>query len=110
LQPIGAAQVRRLLALIAAAGNEPMVLTGELNEWFLWGRPLRWLHVRFGRAPAPATFPARLPFLALDRIWAPPPALCEHVAVHASPLARRASDHLPLRATLAWPQGPPGSV
>jgi endonuclease/exonuclease/phosphatase family metal-dependent hydrolase len=92
-------QMRRLLALprekVAAT-----VLLGDLNEWFLWGRPLRWLHARFGHAPAPASFPARRPLLALDRIWVEPRPILRELRAHASPLARVASDHVPLRAVL----------
>jgi endonuclease/exonuclease/phosphatase family metal-dependent hydrolase len=38
--------------------------------------------------------------LALDRIWAGPQARIDAVRIHRSALARRASDHLPLRATI----------
>jgi endonuclease/exonuclease/phosphatase family metal-dependent hydrolase len=93
-------QMRRLLALVRKS-DKPVVLLGDLNEWFLWGRPLRWLRAHFGRTPAPATFPARWPLLALDRIWVEPAAALERIAVHDAPPAREASDHLPLRATLA---------
>jgi endonuclease/exonuclease/phosphatase family metal-dependent hydrolase len=41
--------------------------------------------------------------LPLDRIYAAPPIELGHFRVHRSPLARLASDHLPLRARLAWP-------
>jgi endonuclease/exonuclease/phosphatase family metal-dependent hydrolase len=95
------AQMRRLLARPRGAASAT-VLLGDLNEWFLWGRPLRWLRARFGRTPAPATFPARRPLLALDRIWVEPRALLGELRPHASPLARVASDHLPLRAVLEW--------
>jgi endonuclease/exonuclease/phosphatase family metal-dependent hydrolase len=78
-----------------------VVLLGDLNEWFLWGRPLRWLRRHFGRTPAPATFPARWPLFALDRIWVEPVRLLERIEVHRNGFAREASDHLPLRATLA---------
>ena len=40
--------------------------------------------------------------LPLDRIYAGPPAVLRDFSVHRSPLARLASDHLPLRARLAW--------
>ncbi len=93
-------QVRRLLTALDEGEDLPTVLMGDLNEWFLWGRPLRWLHVQFRRTPAPPTFPARLPVFALDRLWVRPRALLGRLAVHASPLARVASDHLPLVATL----------
>ncbi|HEX5091149.1 MAG TPA: endonuclease/exonuclease/phosphatase family protein [Burkholderiales bacterium] len=93
-------QMQRLLALVRKS-DKPVVLLGDLNEWLLWGRPLRWLRAHFGRTPAPATFPARWPLLALDRIWVEPASALERIEVHAAPPARTASDHLPLRATLA---------
>ena len=94
-------QMRRLLARPRGAASAT-VLLGDLNEWFLWGRPLRWLRARFGRTPAPPTFPARRPLIALDRIWVEPRALLRELRAHASPLARVTSDHLPLRAVLDW--------
>ncbi len=95
-------QVRRLLTALAAGPDVPTILMGDINEWFLWGRPLRWLHVQFPRTPAPATFPAHRPVFALDRLWVRPRTALRRLAVHASPLARVASDHLPLVATLEW--------
>ena len=95
-------QVRRLLDTVRAGPALPTVLLGDLNEWFLRGRPLRWLHEHFGESPAYATFPSPLPLLALDRIWSSPASLLRRVRVHRSRLARRASDHLPLVAKLAW--------
>jgi endonuclease/exonuclease/phosphatase family metal-dependent hydrolase len=94
-------QIRRILAMVAPVRSEPVVLLGDLNEWFLWGRPLRWLRAHFGRAPAPASFPARRPVFALDRIWVEPRSLRTGLAVHSTALARSASDHLPVRMTLA---------
>ncbi|WP_353189258.1 VTT domain-containing protein [Pandoraea pnomenusa] len=93
-------QVRRLLECLANQPRTATVLLGDVNEWFLWGRPLRWLHRYFERAPHVATFPSRWPLLALDRIWTSPRAHLGAVWRHASPLARRASDHLPLVAAL----------
>jgi len=92
-------QMRRLLALVRET-ESATVLLGDLNEWFLWGRPLRWLHAHFGHTPAPSTFPAWRPLLALDRIWVEPRSLLRELRPHRSPLARDASDHLPLRAVL----------
>jgi endonuclease/exonuclease/phosphatase family metal-dependent hydrolase len=93
-------QVRKLLNHLDEQPALPTVLMGDLNEWYLWGRPLRWLHARFQRSPAPATFPARRPLFALDRIWVSPQRLCGCLRVHATPTARIASDHLPLVAHL----------
>jgi endonuclease/exonuclease/phosphatase family metal-dependent hydrolase len=92
--------VQQLLHLFRERPHERSVLLGDLNEWFLWGRPLRRLHRHFRATPSPATFPSRLPMLALDRIWTHPRTMLRGVAVHKSPLARMASDHLPLVATL----------
>jgi endonuclease/exonuclease/phosphatase family metal-dependent hydrolase len=76
------------------------ILMGDLNEWFLWGRPLHWLRNWFGNIPEPATFPACFPIFALDRIWVHPLKALLTIQVHDTPLARRASDHLPLKAVI----------
>jgi len=92
-------QVRKLLAAVEAEVPQPTILMGDLNEWYLWGRPLRWLHAHFQEKPsAPPTFPARRPVFALDRIWISPAGCLRRLHSHASPLARVASDHLPLTA------------
>lgn len=94
-------QVQRLLKLFTDRPHDRAVLLGDLNEWFLWGRPLRRLHRYFKETPALATFPSRLPVFALDRVWTHPRALLQKLEVHRSSLARIASDHLPLVATVA---------
>jgi endonuclease/exonuclease/phosphatase family metal-dependent hydrolase len=93
-------QVTQLLHLFKERPHDRSVLVGDLNEWLLWGRPLRRLHRHFKETPSVATFPARAPFLALDRIWTHPRSMLQGVAAHKTPLSRRASDHLPLVATL----------
>ncbi|WP_255519721.1 endonuclease/exonuclease/phosphatase family protein [Cupriavidus sp. IK-TO18] len=96
-------QVQQLLNYVAAAPPLPTILLGDVNEWFLWGRPLRWLHAYFEHTPHTATFPSRMPIFALDRIWVSPRAHLVSVASHRSPLARVASDHLPLLACFEVP-------
>lgn len=93
-------QVRQLLTLFSADSVKTAVLMGDLNEWFLWGRILRWLHGYFHRTPSYATFPARWPLFALDRLWVRPHRNLLQLAVHHSALARCASDHLPLKAVI----------
>ena len=44
------------------------------------------------------SFPSRLPFLALDRIISNRNAIVSPIIVHDTPLARMASDHLPIKA------------
>ncbi|MFT3925331.1 MAG: endonuclease/exonuclease/phosphatase family protein [Myxococcales bacterium] len=93
-------QVKRLLAHVAHDEDATTVLLGDFNEWFLMGRPLRWLHERFGRSASHATYPSFLPLLALDRVWVHPKPMLAHVHCHTEGEARVASDHLPLVATL----------
>lgn len=95
-------QVRRLLSVIGDAGADATVLLGDINEWWLWGRPLRWLHRRFGPSPALRSFPARAPLLSLDRVWVHPHRVLSEVKVVSTASARAASDHLPLVATLRF--------
>jgi endonuclease/exonuclease/phosphatase family metal-dependent hydrolase len=90
-------QIRRLLQSFDT-DEMPVILLGDINEWFVWGRSLRALESHFQAVPAPRTFPSRRPLFALDRIWIRPRHRLVHVKVHATPLARRASDHLPLIA------------
>lgn len=97
-------QARQLVRLLHCSSLDPVVLVGDLNEWLPWGRPARWLHREFGRAPARRTFPSWLPLFPLDRVLVRPgDALVDIQAVN-SPRTRQASDHLPLLATIALDQ------
>ena len=93
-------QVERLLEVFTWHEQARSVLMGDLNEWFLWGRPLRHLHRYFDETPAVPTFPSRLPVFALDRLWTHPGSILRELKAHSTPLARVASDHLPLVATI----------
>ncbi|MDB4974593.1 MAG: endonuclease [Myxococcaceae bacterium] len=94
-------QVREILQHVAGDEQSVTVLLGDFNEWFLAGRPLRWLHARFGRGPAVRTYPSRFPIFALDRIWVHPQAALSRFGAHTSREARIASDHLPVVAEIA---------
>jgi endonuclease/exonuclease/phosphatase family metal-dependent hydrolase len=90
-------QIRRLLQSFDT-DQMPVILLGDINEWFVWGSSLHTLESHFQEVPAPRTFPSRRPLFALDRIWIRPRHRLVHVEAHATPLARIASDHLPLLA------------
>lgn len=94
-------QTRRLLSMFETSREDVGVLMGDLNEWLLWGRPLRWLRRHFAATPDLRTFPARFPLFALDQIWVKPRRTLLRLDVHRSPAARAASDHLPLTAVLS---------
>jgi endonuclease/exonuclease/phosphatase family metal-dependent hydrolase len=95
-------QVRLLLELFEGSSVDLSALLGDLNEWQLWGGALGWLRRHFadGCGRAPRTYPGRLPLFALDRIWVRPADGLLGVRAHRTHLARRASDHLPLKALL----------
>lgn len=97
-------QLARLEALLGDAGRAPTVLLGDFNEWR--PRALARFETAFGRSRAPATFPSPFPLAALDRILVAPAASLVALDVHRSRTARIASDHLPLVATLEWPNPP----
>jgi endonuclease/exonuclease/phosphatase family metal-dependent hydrolase len=91
-----------ILDLLQSRDERPTLLMGDFNEWRLGpGSALTRLEPVFGPLPAPIpSFPARLPVLSLDRIMANRVGLIADLTVHDTPLARVASDHLPLTARL----------
>ncbi|WP_426955872.1 endonuclease/exonuclease/phosphatase family protein [Muricoccus radiodurans] len=95
-------QAAAILDALADGTDAPAMVLGDLNEW----RPRRRsslsaLERSFGLTEqAPPTFPSRLPVLALDRILSSRHGLIRALEVHDTPLARIASDHLPLKARI----------
>jgi len=85
--------------------RDGIVIMGDLNEWRGRRGGIPALDRAIGRAPAPRTFPSWCPLLPLDRIYAGLSAELAQLAPHRSPLARVASDHLPLKAHLRWRDG-----
>jgi endonuclease/exonuclease/phosphatase family metal-dependent hydrolase len=101
-------QADRLIAALAepcSPGRPPadaVLLVGDLNEWRGRSGGIRALDRCLGPSAAPPTFPSWMPVLPLDRIYADGPAALRDVHVYRSPLARVASDHLPLVGRLWW--------
>jgi len=93
-------QARRLVTWLGERPVERSILLGDFNEWRPTSLVVRTLAAGAAMG-APRSFPARAPLLALDRVFVHAPAALRSVAVHASPLARIASDHLPVVATVA---------
>jgi endonuclease/exonuclease/phosphatase family metal-dependent hydrolase len=94
-------QVQKILELVDEGDQQLTVLLGDINEWLILGRPLRWLHARFGRGVSGRSYPAYFPLLSLDRVWVKPTRALVGFRVHTTPLSRRASDHLPVVAEIA---------
>ena len=79
-----------------------VLLMGDLNEWRRGPRSaLSGLEPIFGPVEKfVPSYPSKFPLLALDRILCSPRRLLDHIKVHDSKLARTASDHLPIKASL----------
>lgn len=80
----------------------PTLMMGDMNEWRL-GSSSSLMPIKKGldalaTAHSAASFPARRPMLALDRIIGCARAEVIEFAPLDTPLARLASDHLPVRA------------
>lgn len=78
----------------------PTVMMGDLNEWTAAGGCLRDFGHRYRFADTGPSFHARRPVGRLDRIMVRDMTIVD-CGVHHSNTARRASDHLPIWATLA---------
>jgi endonuclease/exonuclease/phosphatase family metal-dependent hydrolase len=101
------AQVRGLLHLVQLGRVDlPLALLGDFNEWSWINRTVRVLDRELGPSVAVRSFPARWSLFALDRVWVRPRDALEATWAHASPLARLASDHLPVvgRLRAGWPR------
>jgi len=95
-------QMRTILEAVAKRPNKmPTVLMGDTNEWRTEAGCLREIEPEFHLAPTGASFHARHPVAALDRILVPKDLNIEAAGVHMSPAARRASDHLPICARVS---------
>jgi endonuclease/exonuclease/phosphatase family metal-dependent hydrolase len=101
-------QANRLMTALGepSAANrrtaDAVLLMGDLNEWRGRSGALRALDGRLGPSAAARTFPSWMPMLSLDRMYADGPAVLRDVSVYRTPLARLASDHLPLVGSLSW--------
>jgi endonuclease/exonuclease/phosphatase family metal-dependent hydrolase len=80
----------------------PTVLMGDTNEWRVEAGCLKELNGSYRIAPTGPSFHSRRPIAALDRIIVDHAVGIEAAGVHASPSARKASDHLPIWARLAF--------
>ena len=78
----------------------PTVMMGDFNQWGAGKRALRELREGWQVLETGKSFPSRQPVAPLDRIVASPQWTCHDARTHHSALAARASDHLPVVATL----------
>jgi endonuclease/exonuclease/phosphatase family metal-dependent hydrolase len=93
-------QVRQILGYLESVRSTQFVVLGDFNDWLPGRSVVHVLDDRLGRPPRPPSFPVFWPIVPLDRIWVHPRRSLKRVSVHATPAARRASDHLPVVADI----------
>jgi endonuclease/exonuclease/phosphatase family metal-dependent hydrolase len=94
-------QVERIAHALSDGSDLPTLIMGDFN---IFGRQRKLLHklgAPLARKDCPASFPARMPLLGLDRIWTRPGILMQSLGVHRTTLSAVASDHLPVVAKIA---------
>jgi endonuclease/exonuclease/phosphatase family metal-dependent hydrolase len=95
-------QVRHLLdhPLFQESAHYPTLIVGDFNDWRNTLAHGPFTHHGFHQVTIPhtrfRTFPAFYPVISLDKAFARGAVEIRHVRVVHSPLAKRASDHLPL--------------
>ncbi|HET9368913.1 MAG TPA: endonuclease/exonuclease/phosphatase family protein [Vicinamibacterales bacterium] len=93
-------QVRQILGYLESVSHSIVVVLGDFNDWLPGRSVVHVLDQRLGRPPRPRSFPGACPIIPLDRIWVQPRHMLRRIAAHATPAARRASDHLPVVADI----------
>ena len=89
--------------LRALEANMPTILMGDLNEPDLKSGVLRAFEQRHTIAACGPSFHASMPVFTLDRIIVTEDIAITQAGVHSSPLAKQASDHLPIWAKVTLP-------
>ncbi|QDP19612.1 endonuclease/exonuclease/phosphatase family protein [Sphingomonas xanthus] len=96
-------QMRMIIETVRARPHQmPTILMGDTNEWRDAAGCLKDLDGAYRLAPTGPSFHARRPIAPLDRIIVDHRLAIEASGVHASAEARRASDHLPVWARVAF--------
>lgn len=98
-----ARQVGAIVERVQSQPDLPALFMGDLNEWTPNSPRLKTLAASFADVANPRSFHARMPTLRLDRIYVCGGLQIPAFEVIRTVLTRRASDHLPVRATLALP-------
>ena len=96
-------QVGMVRRILDEGDPQPTIVLGDFNEPYKSALAHRTFEDGFQAAPPWPTFPARRPFMPLDRIWCSPPRQLQRAWVHKE--AGKASDHLPLLANLTYGAG-----
>lgn len=91
-------QARAILAHVAEGEDLPTIMMGDINEWRTRGGCLHDFGQIMRSVDTGHSFHSRRPVARLDRIFVSDHLEPTEAGVHLSPLAARASDHLPVWA------------
>ncbi|MEQ9327368.1 MAG: endonuclease/exonuclease/phosphatase family protein [Rhodospirillales bacterium] len=97
-------QHARLHRIIGRDDDVPVAVMGDFNNW-IFERRIGGLAGIMPERTRERTWPARLPFLPLDRVWLRPAGLLHRSRRYGK--YRAASDHLPLVAEIGLPPAAP---
>lgn len=81
----------------------PTIVLGDFNQWGTRTGAMREFGQGWNVLDTGPSFPSRQPIARLDRIVVSQEWRCEKRGPHHSPVAARASDHLPVKADLVLP-------
>lgn len=93
-------QMDMLFPRLAARDADVVIFLGDFNDWYAWSSVRRRIRGIFGPQPQPRSFPSIFPVLALDKIHVKPGSRLKDVSPIRTDKTKRASDHLPLVATV----------
>jgi len=97
------AQARIVGGMIERETKRPVVVAGDLNDWWPGSEIVRQISRSLGGPVwprGPRSFPSGRPLMSLDRILCRPTENIQRMIAHRSVLARAASDHLPVVADI----------
>jgi endonuclease/exonuclease/phosphatase family metal-dependent hydrolase len=99
-------RTQQVSAIVSAADPRPqrhVIVIGDMNEWRIERRSaLKLFRQHFHEASAKLpSYPSRYPILPLDRMFVSQGLTVADMEVVDTPFTRVASDHLPIRASIA---------
>lgn len=99
-------QLAKIEILLAEYPDLPLVVGGDINEWFYRANLLRRMAGAMHYCRVGATFPVQWPLIHLDRLWCRPSGLVKQAQCLRTPETRRYSDHYPVLAEIILPTSP----
>ncbi len=91
-------QLEKLETLLAQSLDLPLVVGGDINEWFAGSGMLKRLNAALHLCGVAATFPVAYPVIHLDRIWCRPASLLIGAQRLRTRETKIYSDHYPVLA------------